>query len=179
MLALLPLTPLTSLRSLSPPLQELSARPCRGPSHRQPVVVHTRASLCRTTKQQPKRDVSVAARVVAENPTAPEVKAGQQARFCILQTVVCESQHLRKSGVLQVKWFAVVANAEFMLHDVQNEAFAEQLRERRRLLLERDQQVNFFIVSEPAWLDEKFPTKAKQVRRPCVALISTDEQWIL
>lgn len=80
---------------------------------------------------------------------------------------------------LQVKWFAVVANAEFMLHDVQNEAFAEQLRERRRLLLERDQQVNFFIVSEPAWLDEKFPSKAKQVGRPCVALISTDEQWIL
>ena len=66
-----------------------------------------------------------------------------------------------------------------MLHDVQNEAFAEQLRERRRLLLERDQQVNFFIVSEPAWLEEQFPTKAKQVRRPCVALVSTDEQWIL
>lgn len=86
---------------------------------------------------------------------------------------------LKACAQMQVKWFAVVANAEFMLHDVQNEAFAEQLRERRRLLLERDQQVNFFIVSEPAWLDEHFPSKAKQVRRPCVALVSTDEQWIL
>ncbi|KAL0051124.1 hypothetical protein WJX82_002406 [Trebouxia sp. C0006] len=46
------------------------------------------------------------------------------------------------------------------------------------LLLERDTEVNFFLVSEPAWLDEKFPEKAKQVRRPCVALISTDQQWI-
>lgn len=89
------------------------------------------------------------------------------------------SPNVRSSDLVQVKWFAVVANADFMLHDVQNEAFAEQLRERRRLLLERDQQVNFFIVSEPAWLDDKFPSKAKQVRRPCVALISTDEQWIL
>lgn len=71
-----------------------------------------------------------------------------------------------------------MASAEFMLHDVQNEAFAEQLRERRRLLLERDTEVNFFLVSEPAWLEEKFPDKAKQVRRPCVALISTDQQWI-
>lgn len=78
----------------------------------------------------------------------------------------------------QTEWFAVVASAEFMLHDVQNEAFAEQLRERRRLLLERDTEVNFFLVSEPAWLDEKFADKAKQVRRPCVALISTDKQWI-
>ena len=65
-----------------------------------------------------------------------------------------------------------------MLHDVQNEAFAEQLRERRRLLLERDTDVNFFLVSEPAWLDELFADQAKQVRRPCVALISTDKQWI-
>ena len=79
---------------------------------------------------------------------------------------------------MQVEWFTVVASAAFMLHDVQNEAFAEQLRERRRLLLERDSQVNFFIVSEPAWLDEKFPQQAKQVRRPSVALVSTDKQWI-
>ena len=79
---------------------------------------------------------------------------------------------------MQTGWYAVVANAEFMLHDVQNEAFAEQLRERRRLLLERDTEVNFFLVSEPAWLDELFPDQAKQVGRPCVALVSTDKQWI-
>lgn len=83
-----------------------------------------------------------------------------------------------KVCAVQTNWYAVVASAEFMLHDVQNEAFAEQLRERRRLLLERDTEVNFFLVSEPAWLDDKFPDKAKQVRRPCVALISTDQQWI-
>ena len=83
-----------------------------------------------------------------------------------------------RASSLQTNWYAVVASAEFMVHDVQNEAFAEQLRERRRLLLERDTEVNFFLVSEPAWLDDMFADKAKQVRRPCVALISTDKQWI-
>jgi hypothetical protein len=78
----------------------------------------------------------------------------------------------------KVNWYAVVANAEFMLHDVQNEAFAEQLRERRRYLKEKNIPENFFLVSEPTWLDKQFPDQAKRVSRPCVALISTDKQWI-
>lgn len=78
----------------------------------------------------------------------------------------------------QAKWYALVANAEFMLHDVQNEAFAEQLRERVRLFGEKDRKLDFFLVCEPRWLDEKFPQEAKRVGRPCVALVSTDKIWI-
>lgn len=72
----------------------------------------------------------------------------------------------------------MVANADFMLHDVQNESFAEQLRERRRLFQEQSKPINFFIVPDPAWLESRFPSEAKRVRRPSVALVSTDKTWI-
>lgn len=72
----------------------------------------------------------------------------------------------------------MIANANFMLHDVQNESFAEQLRERRRLFKEKNMPLDFWIVSEPAWLDQSFPEQAKKVKRPCVALVSTDEIWM-
>ena len=81
-------------------------------------------------------------------------------------------------GCPQANWYALVANAEFMLHDVQNEAFAEQLRERVRLFGEKDRKQDFFLVCEPAWLDARFPQEAKRVGRPCVALVSTDKIWI-
>ncbi|GLC54669.1 hypothetical protein PLESTB_000893700 [Pleodorina starrii] len=44
--------------------------------------------------------------------------------------------------------------------------------------LEQNRETDFFIVPEPVWLDKKFPELAKQVKRPCVALISTDKAWI-
>ena len=65
-----------------------------------------------------------------------------------------------------------------MLHDVQNESFAEQLRERRRLFNEKGMPLDFWIVSEPAWLDRSFSEQARKVKRPCVALVSTDEIWM-
>ncbi len=65
-----------------------------------------------------------------------------------------------------------------MLHDVQNEAFAEQLRERVRLFGEKGRARDFFLVCEPQWLDARFPDEATRVRRPCVALVSTDKIWI-
>lgn len=71
-----------------------------------------------------------------------------------------------------------MANAEFMLHDVQNEAMAEQLRERIRLFSEKSREVDFWLVPEPVWLDKRFPEKAKAVKRPCVALVSTDKTWM-
>ena len=80
--------------------------------------------------------------------------------------------------LLQANWYALVANAEFMLHDVQNEAFAEQLRERVRLFGEKERRQDFFLVCEPAWLDAHFPQEAQRVGRPCVALVSTDKIWI-
>ena len=76
---------------------------------------------------------------------------------------------------MQGTWHAVVANADFMLHDVQNESFAEQLRERRRLFKEKNTPLDFWLVSEPAWLEKQFPAEAKKVGRPCVALVSTDK----
>ena len=42
----------------------------------------------------------------------------------------------------------------------------------------QEKELDFFILSEPAWLDSQFPKEAAQVRRPCVALISTDKTWI-
>ena len=79
---------------------------------------------------------------------------------------------------MQGTWHAVIANADFMLHDVQNESFAEQLRERRRLFSEKEKPLDFWIVSQPAWLDKSFPDEGKKVKRPSVALVSTDEIWI-
>lgn len=85
-------------------------------------------------------------------------------------------------GVTEVsepqEWYALVANAEFMLNDVQNEPLAEQLRERTRFFEEQNREVDFYLVPEPVWLDEKFPEKAKLIGRPCIALVSTDKVWI-
>jgi Protein of unknown function (DUF2488) len=38
--------------------------------------------------------------------------------------------------------------------------------------------LDFFIISEPAWLDGKYSSLAKQVQRPCAALVFTDQMWI-
>lgn len=65
-----------------------------------------------------------------------------------------------------------------MLNDVQNESFAEQLREKTRFYKENDYELDFFMVCEPAWLDEQHPEAAKKVGRPCVALVGTEENWI-
>ena len=78
----------------------------------------------------------------------------------------------------QQTWYALVANAEFFCNDPQNEPMAEQLRERVRYYKEQGRETDFYLVPNPAWLDAKFPAKAKQVARPCMALVSTDVQWI-
>lgn len=72
------------------------------------------------------------------------------------------------------KWYACVANAKWMLNDVQNESFAEQLREKTRHYKETSQDMDFFLVCEPEWLDKQHPEESKKVGRPCVALIGTD-----
>ena len=65
-----------------------------------------------------------------------------------------------------------------MLNDIQNESFAEQLREKTRFYKENDYELDFFMVCEPAWLDEQHPESTKKVGRPCVALVGTEENWI-
>jgi len=78
---------------------------------------------------------------------------------------------------LQVqKWGFVVANAKFLLDE--EEHLAEVLRERRRYFQEKEKDMDFFIVPEPKWLDEKFPDVAKRTKRPAAAIVSTDLVWI-
>ncbi len=76
----------------------------------------------------------------------------------------------------QPEWTACVANAEWFFNGAQNEAVAEQLRELARYYEEIGRPRDFFFVCDPAWLD-KFP-EGKQVRRPAIALVSTDKTWM-
>lgn len=73
------------------------------------------------------------------------------------------------------KYHFVVANAKFMLDE--EEHFKEQLDERLRLFAERNQEQDFWLVIEPKFLD-KFPNVTKRLKRPAVALVSTNGTWI-
>ncbi|XP_022642388.1 uncharacterized protein LOC106775053 isoform X3 [Vigna radiata var. radiata] len=73
------------------------------------------------------------------------------------------------------KYYFVVANAKFMLDE--EEHFQEQLFERIRLFGERNQEQDFWLVIEPKFLD-KFPNITKRLKRPAVALVSTNGTWI-
>uniref|UniRef100_A0A1D2A6H1 Ycf54-like protein n=2 Tax=Auxenochlorella protothecoides TaxID=3075 RepID=A0A1D2A6H1_AUXPR len=80
--------------------------------------------------------------------------------------------------IVEGDWYALVASAEFFFRGAQNEALPEQLRELKRYYDEKGRGQDFYIVSQPHWLDAKFPNEAKKVRRPAAALISTDKAWI-
>ena len=69
-----------------------------------------------------------------------------------------------------------MANAKFLLDE--EEHLAEVLRERRRYFQEKEKDMDFFIVPEPKWLDEKIPDVAKRTKRPAAAIVSTDLVWI-
>jgi ATP phosphoribosyltransferase len=73
------------------------------------------------------------------------------------------------------RYYFVVANAKFMLDE--EEHFKEQLYERLRHFGERNREQDFWLVIEPKFLD-KFPDITKRLKRPAVALVSTDEPWI-
>lgn len=73
------------------------------------------------------------------------------------------------------KYHFVVANAKFMLDE--EEHFKELLFERLRLYGEREKEQDFWLVIEPKFLD-KFPTITKRLKRPAVALVSTNGPWI-
>ncbi|KAK7305576.1 hypothetical protein VNO77_43482 [Canavalia gladiata] len=73
------------------------------------------------------------------------------------------------------KYYFLVANAKFMLDE--EEHFQEQLFERLRLYGERNKEQDFWLVIEPKFLD-KFPDITKRLRRPAVALVSTNGPWI-
>ncbi|XP_022730556.1 uncharacterized protein LOC111285393 [Durio zibethinus] len=73
------------------------------------------------------------------------------------------------------KYYFVVANAKFMLDE--EEHFKELLFERLRNYGERNKEQDFWLVIEPKFL-EKFPDITKRLRRPAVALVSTNGPWI-
>ncbi|GLU11941.1 hypothetical protein SLE2022_286590 [Rubroshorea leprosula] len=73
------------------------------------------------------------------------------------------------------KYYFVVANAKFMLDE--EEHFKELLFERIRNYGERNKDQDFWLVVEPKFLD-KFPNITQRLRRPAVALVSTNGPWI-
>lgn len=73
------------------------------------------------------------------------------------------------------KYYFVVANAKFMLDE--EEHFQELMFERLRNYKERVREQDFWLVIEPKFLD-KFPSITKRLRRPAVALVSTNGTWI-
>lgn len=73
------------------------------------------------------------------------------------------------------KYYFVVANAKFMLDE--EEHFKELLFERLRNYGERNKEQDFWLVIEPKFLD-KFPNITKRLKRPAVALVSTNGTWM-
>ncbi|KAH7864071.1 hypothetical protein Vadar_025383 [Vaccinium darrowii] len=73
------------------------------------------------------------------------------------------------------KYYFLVANAKFMLDE--EEHFQEQLFERLRYYGEQNKEQDFWLVIEPKFL-EKFPKITRRLKRPAVALVSTNGTWI-
>jgi len=85
-------------------------------------------------------------------------------------------EHYAPSTTEEQRWGYVIANAKFMLDD--EEHLAELLRERRRMFTEKEREMNFYIVPEPAWI-EALPADVKaRLGRPAAAVMSTDLTWI-
>lgn len=75
----------------------------------------------------------------------------------------------------KTKYHYLVANAKFMLDE--EEHFNELMCERLRNYAERNKEVDFWLAIEPKFLN-KFPDVTKRLRRPAVALVSTNGTWI-
>ncbi|XP_006344106.1 uncharacterized protein [Solanum tuberosum] len=88
---------------------------------------------------------------------------------------VDSSDPAEKQETERKKYHFLVANAKFMLDE--EEHFQEQMFERRRLYEERSMEPDFWLVVEPKFLD-KFPNITKRLKRPAVALVSTNGPWI-
>ncbi|PKA58567.1 Uncharacterized protein ycf54 [Apostasia shenzhenica] len=77
--------------------------------------------------------------------------------------------------VKPMKYHFLVANAKFMLDE--EEHFKELLFERLRNYGERNKEQDFWLVIEPKFLDQ-FTNITNRLRRPAVALVSTNDRWI-
>jgi hypothetical protein len=72
-------------------------------------------------------------------------------------------------------YYYIVANAQFMLYE--EEHAMEVIREKRRFMSEKGMERDFWMVPNPEFLDSN-PEIDNRVRKPCCALVSTDERWI-
>eukprot|EP00882_Tetradesmus_deserticola_P004462 GHRQ01004707.1.p1 GENE.GHRQ01004707.1~~GHRQ01004707.1.p1 ORF type:complete len:211 (+),score=90.42 GHRQ01004707.1:121-753(+) len=122
------------------------------------------------------RVARVQQRQLSQASFAPVARPQQVQRNTHVICVAAQEAPAQQETATQ--WYGLVANAEFFCNDVQNEAMAEQLRERVRYFKEQGREQDFFLVANPTWLDAKFPEQAKQVKRPCMALVSSDKQWV-
>eukprot|EP00892_Ulva_mutabilis_P011994 jgi/Ulvmu1/9167/UM005_0265.1 len=118
----------------------------------------------------------------ARAPKAVQGRPSRQFRQRLIVSAAAAqdkaSEGTSATAATATKWYACVANAKWMLNDVQNESFAEQLREKTRHYNETGQEMDFFLVCEPEWLEKQHPEECKKVGRPCVALIGTDYAFI-
>ena len=70
----------------------------------------------------------------------------------------------------------VLASQRFLLEE---EPFAEVLEERTRNYEENNKEIDFWLVKQPAFLEApEMATIKKEVPQPCVAVISTNQQFI-
>lgn len=73
-------------------------------------------------------------------------------------------------------YYYVAASQKFLLEE---EPFEEVIQERIRNYQERDKEIDFWLIKQPAFLDapEMADIKAK-IPQPCVAVITTDKQLL-
>jgi hypothetical protein len=73
-------------------------------------------------------------------------------------------------------YYYVLASQKFLLEE---EPFAEVLQERTRNYHEREKEIDFWLVKQPAFLEAPSMAEAKaKSPQPAVAIISTDKQFI-
>ncbi|XP_057954996.1 uncharacterized protein LOC131148997 isoform X2 [Malania oleifera] len=111
--------------------------------------------------------VTATAKTVGINSVDPAVAA--------LDSEALNSTYPAGKRSAHKKYYFVVANATFMLDE--EEHFKELLFERLRNYRERSKEQDFWLVIEPKFLN-KFPDITRRLRRPAVALVSTNGPWI-
>eukprot|EP00475_Leptophrys_vorax_P015519 TRINITY_DN21847_c0_g1_i1.p2 TRINITY_DN21847_c0_g1~~TRINITY_DN21847_c0_g1_i1.p2 ORF type:complete len:154 (+),score=19.99 TRINITY_DN21847_c0_g1_i1:120-581(+) len=133
------------------------------------------AVSCRASKQESQCLVASWKKAKFATPVSVSTTCPQRVAARVVTRAVAEEASTAKAAEGSAKYHFIVANAQFMLDE--EEHFQEQLKERLRWLGERGEEQNFWLVYEPKFLEE-FPEISKRLKRPAVALVSTDALWI-
>ncbi|RCV44961.1 hypothetical protein SEVIR_9G420000v4 [Setaria viridis] len=142
----------------------LSLRPCAAPAPPRTALPRSRACFAPGTRPSPSVAVSHPPRHFGSLRRAVAVDSEQQG-----------SHEPPEQEKKPKTYYFLVANAKFMLDE--EEHFQEQLAEKLRNYAERDIERDFWLVIEPKFLD-RFPNITKRLKRPAVALVSNDGNWI-